>query len=199
VLNFPLNPRPKNMTVAIVYSSLINTASSGVRQGCMTGPSRAMFTLDYNDSRDDELRPLFAFLNRLQGGLLTFDVVLPYISHGSGFNGVGAVTATVGTGYVVNTKSWPANTLIRKESDVVQFSGSPRIYVLAADMLSDSNGFADAVICSPLVVPAVANEVVSIKDIKIRARIPKDKVSMGMAAGELRSMKSITIEEEIYA
>ncbi len=199
MLNFPVNPRPKTMNVAVKYSTLVNTASSGVRQGCMTGPSRALFTIDFNDSREDELRPLFAFLNRLQGGLLTFDVVLPYFSHGTGFDGAGAVTATVNTGYVVNTKNWPANSLIRKESDVIQFSGSPRIYVLAADMVSDANGFANADLCSPLVAPAVANEVVNIKNIKVRARIPESKVAIGMAAGELRTMKTITIEEEIYA
>ncbi len=187
------------MTVAIAYSSLINTGSSGVRQGCMTGPSRAMFTIDYNDSRDDELRPLFSFLNRLQGGLLTFDVVLPYFSYGSGFDGAGAVTSTVNTGYSINTKNWPANTLIRKNGDVVQFAGSPRVYILADDMVSDANGFADAVLCSPLVQPVLANEVVNIKDIKVRARIPEKKVAVAMAAGELRTMKTITIEEEIHA
>lgn len=199
MLNFPQNPRPKKMTVTIKYSTLINTSISGARQGCMTGASRAVFSIDYNDSRDDELRPLFSFLNRLQGGLLAFDVVLPFVSHGTGFDGAGAVTATVDTGYVVNTKHWPANTLIRKEGDIIQFSGSPRIYILAMDMLSDSNGFADAIVCSPLTHAVFANEVVAIKNIKIRARIPDNKVAIAMAAGQLRSMKKITIEEEVHA
>lgn len=200
MLNFPIKPRIKKMSVAVQYSSLINTASSGTRQGCMTGPSRALFTLDYNSAKadtEDDFRPLFTFLNRLQGGLLTFDVVLPFFSHGSGIDGAGAVTATTNTGYVVNTKNWPVNTLIRKEGDVIQFAGSPRVYILAEDMVSDAAGFADAVFCSPLTQPAVANDVVNIKDIKVRARIPAKKVAQGMAAGQLRTMKTITIEEEI--
>lgn len=199
MLNFPTDPRPQKMTVKIEHSSLLNTSRSGYRQGCITGPSRAVFTLDYNNSRQDELRPLFSFLNRLQGGFLTFDVVLPYVSHGIGAFAIGAVNATTNTGYVVSTKNWPASTLIRKQGDVIQFSSSPRIYVLADDMVSDASGFADAVFCSPLIQSVVANEVVNIKDIKIRARVPSSSVAVGMAAGNLRSMKSITIEEEIHA
>lgn len=199
MLNFPSNPRPKKMTVSVEYSTLINASNSGYRQGCMTGPSRAVFTLDYNSSRDDELRPLFGFLNRLQGGLLTFDVVLPYFSHGSGFDGSGDVSTTVNTGYEVNTKNWPVSTLIRKEGDVIQFASSSRVYVLADDLVSDIAGLATAVLCSPLVKPVIANSIVNIKNIKVRARIPAQKVALDLSAGNLRSMKTITIEEEIHA
>lgn len=189
------------MAVKIEYSTLLNTSRSGARQGCATGPSRALFTLDYNNSRQDELRPLFTFLNRLQGGLKTFDVVLPYISHGQGLAGTGSglVQTTTNTGYAVPTKGWPASTLIRRAGDVIQFSGSPRIYLLADDLTSDASGNAVAALCSPLVQPVVANETVNIKDIKIRARVPSSLVALNMAAGNLRAMKSITIEEEIHA
>ena len=199
MLNFPSNPRPKKMTVSVEYSTLINTSTSGHRQGCMTGPSRAVFAIDYNNSRDDELRPLFSFLNRLQGGLLTFDVVLPYFSHGTGIDSVGSVSSTVNTGYEVNTKNWPVSTLIRKAGDVIQFASSSRVYVLADDLVSDVAGLATAVLCSPLIAPVIANSIVTIKDIKIRARIPAKTVALALAAGNLRTMKTITIEEEIHA
>ena len=198
--NYPQNPRPKSMVAELKFNTLINTTRSGRRQGLRKGPARLAVTLTYNNSREDELRGLWAFLNSQQGSLGVFFIVLPYLSQGSGVQFAnGKIASSVESGYSVGTNNWPINSVIRKATDLIQFAGSNSVYMLAEDLVSNGTGYAQAKLCTPLLKPVVSGGDVNIENIEIQMRWVDDKMPMSFAAGNYRALKTIKLEEEIDA
>ena len=157
-------------------------------------------TLDYNNSRENELCGLWAFLNSQQGSLGVFSVVLPYLSYGKGVDSIlGLVAASVESGYLVVTRNWPVNSVVRKASDLIQFSGSNSVYMLAEDLVSDGVGYANAKLCTPLLSPVLSGSNVNIENIEIQMRWVDDEMPMSFAAGNYRALKTVKLEEEIDA
>lgn len=198
--NFPQNPRPKSMVVELKHDTRVNTTRGGRRQGIRKGPARVAVTLTYNNSREDELRGLWAFLNAQQGSLVVFPVVLPYLSQGSGVQfASGKIASSVESGYLVGTNNWPINSVIRKATDLIQFVGSNSVYMLAEDLVSSGTGYAQAKLCTPLLKPVFSGGEVNIENIEIQMRWVDDKMPMSFAAGNYRALKTIKLEEEIDA
>jgi hypothetical protein len=200
VPNYPQNPRPKSMVAKLKFNTLLNTARSGRRQGVRKGPARLVVTLTYNNSRENELRNLWAFLNSQQGSLGVFLIVLPYLSQGDGVQFTSGKTfISVASGYLVGTNNWPANTVIRKATDLIQFAGSNSVYMLAEDLVSNSTGYAQAKLCTPLLKPVLSGVNVNIENIEIQMRWVDSEMPMSFAAGNYRSLKTIKLEEEFDA
>jgi len=188
------------MAAKLKFDTKVNTTRNGRRQGIRKGPARLAVTLNYNNSREDELSGLWAFLNAQQGSFGVFLVVLPYLSQGRGVQlANGKVASSVESGYLVETNNWPANSVVRKATDLIQFAGSNSVYMLAQDLVSNGSGYAQANLCTPLLKPVVSGGNINIENIEIQMRWVDDEMPMDFAAGNYRALKTIKLEEEIDA
>lgn len=204
-MDYPITtPKPRSVTPSYEHPSITNTTKSGRVQVSPDGPARLSFKLEYNRgvfvAGDDEMRPLWAFLNWCQGQVKTFDITLPFYSYGHGsVTAPGAAQDTIPAGNELYTEGWPPNTVVRKAGNFVQFGGGSRAYMLAADLVSDDAGEAVLTLCTPLLAPVLAAEAVVISGIKFRMRLDSNTASITQNPGRIQQLKSVGMVEDINA
>lgn len=203
-MEYPSNPVYRVADIAYEHPSITNTTKSGRVQVSPDGPARLSFKLEYNRGvfvdGDDEMGPLWAFLNWCQGQVKTFDITLPFYSYGHGsVTAPGAAQDTIPAGNELYTEGWPPNTVVRKAGNFVQFGGGSRAYMLAADLVSDGAGEAVLTLCTPLLAPVLAAEAVVISGIKFRMRLDSNTASITQNPGRIQQLKSVGMVEDINA
>lgn len=204
-LTFPANPRIKSATATYKHPAVVNKTLSGRVQASDDGPSVLTFKIEYNRGTKaadgtDEMQPLWAFLQRCRGQIGQFDLVLPRLSYGHG-PAVSNGTASVATegGYQVATVGWPANTVVRKAGDFIQFGAGTRAYPLAQDLVSNASGAATAHLALPLLKSVAAATPVVVNGIAFRCMLDSNTAQLALSAGNVQVIKSVGVEEIIDA
>lgn len=204
-LTWPALPRIKAATMAYKHPAVVNKTVSGRVQASDDGPSVLTFKIDVNRGTptaddDSELRPLWAFLLRCRGQIGRFDIVIPKFSYGHG-PAVSNGTASVATesGYQVPTVGWPANTVVRKAGDFIQFGLGTRAYPLAQDLVSNASGAATAHLALPLIKSVAAASPAVVNGVTFRCMLDSNTANIAASAGGVQVIKSIGVEEVINA
>jgi len=201
MLIYPYSPVPKSADISIQYPADMHSTAAGFSMGQTSGPSVLSITLDYNDGisavGQNELQPLWSFLVRCQGRLNEFSISLPVLD-GEGPLCPGVTTAAASAGAVyVALSGLPAGRRVRRAGDLIQFSSRPRAYMLAQDLVSDSNGNALAQLLTPLLSDLAAGAVVGLDALVLQCRLSDDTVRHMRKPGGIRSLKAVSMVEVI--
>ncbi len=194
MLQFPTTPIFSKVEPYLVHKNKSTETASGRDQGYSDGPSKLKIETAFNKGANpDELRNVNAFVNRMRGTLTPFLLEVPHISDGVGVaSATPLVSQTTQVGFLIKLKGLPVSTLIRKANDLIQHESSGHVYMLATDLLSDASGFADAVICTPLLAPITANDNIKINSILIKVKLSKNEHKYSYESLDIRSIASLT-------
>lgn len=197
MLQFPTLPTFSKVEVSLVHSNKMTETASGRDQGYIDKPSKLLIETAFNKAASpDELRSAFSFVNRMRGSLTPFILEVPHISEGTGIVSASPlVTQTTQIGFTIPLKGLPASNLIRKEGDLIQHASSGNVYLLATDLISDASGFATAKICTPLLSPITANDVIKINSVLIKVRLSKDTHKYSYESRDIRSIAPLTFKQ----
>lgn len=197
MLQFPTLPTFSKVEVSLVHSNKITETASGRDQVYIDKPSKLLIETAFNKAASpDELRNAYSFVNKMRGSLTPFLLEVPHISEGTGIEVASPLAAqTTHSGFTIPLKGLPANSLIRKEGDLIQHSASGNVYMLDTDLISDASGFATAEICTPLLSSVTANDVIKINSILIKVRLSKDSYKYSFESRDIRSLASLTFKQ----
>jgi hypothetical protein len=191
---FPTSPIFSKVELSLVHNNKSTETASGRDQCYSDGPVKLKIETAFNKGANpDELRALHVFVNRMRGSYTPFLIEVPYISDGEGVSSAfPLVLQTAATGFLIKLKGLPASKLIRKFGDLIQHDASGHIYMLAEDLVSDANGFADAAICTPLLAPLTANDAIKINSILIKVKLTKNEHKYSYESQDIRSIVPLT-------
>lgn len=203
MLQFPTTPVYRTGEFSIEHPAIVNKTTSGRTQASPDGPARMKVQITYNSGvhylSDDELRPVWAFINRCQGQLRPFEIYLHHLSDGHGPSVTGAAAATSAGAYSVQTTGWPTETTIRKAGDFIQFGAGGRAYLLAADLISNGSGAAVAQLATPLISSVAAATAAIVQGILFRMRLDSATAQITQEPGRIQKLRTIGMEEDINA
>ena len=193
-MQFPIAPIFAKVEVSLVHKNKTTETAGGRDQAYPDKPSKLKIETSFNKGANpDELRAVNAFINRVRGSLTSFTLSVPHISDGTGVETASpTVLSNAASGYQIRLKNLPHGVLIRRAGDLLQHSSTGHVYMLASDLIADSNGFADAEICTPLLAPISANDDVKIDSILIKVKLTKNEFKYGYDSLEIRSMAPLT-------
>jgi hypothetical protein len=194
MLQFPISPAFSKVEVILVHKNKSTETASGRDQGYSDGPSKLKIDTAFNKgSHPDELRSVIAFVNLMRGSFTPFLLKVPHISEGTGILIASPlVSKTTQAGFLIKLKGLPPNVLIRKLGDLIQHGSSGHVYMLAADIVSDAGGLADAHICTPLLAPLTANDTFKIDSILIKVKLTKSEHKYSYESLDIRSIAPLT-------
>lgn len=197
MLQFPTSPTFSKIEVSLVHSNKMTETASGREQGYTDKPSKIQIETAFNKAASpDELRKAYSFVNKMRGSLTPFLLEVPHISEGTGIELASPLVAqTTQIGFTIPLKGLPASNLIRKEGDLIQHSVSGHVYMLDTDLISDASGFATAEICTPLLSPVTANDVIKINSILIKVRLSNDSYKYSFDSRDIRSLAPLTFKQ----
>lgn len=197
MLQFPTTPIFSKVEATLVHKNKYTETASGRDQGYSDGPSKLKIETAFNKGANpEELRNIYAFVNRMRGSFTPFLLEVPHVSDGTGVASASpSISLTKLTGFLIKLKGLPANKLIRKAGDLIQHEPTNHVYMLATDLLSDVNGFADAAICTPLLAPVTANDAIKINAILIKVKLTKNEHKYSYESLDIRSIAPLTFQQ----
>lgn len=197
MLQFPTTPIFSKVESTLVHKNKSTETASGRDQSYSDGPSKLKIETAFNKGANpEELRNIYAFVNRMRGSFTTFLLEVPHISVGTGIaSAPPLISQTKPTGFLIKLKGLPVSKLIRKAGDLIQHESTGHVYMLATDLLSDGSGLADAVICTPLLEPVTANDVIKIDAILIKVKLTKNEHKYSYESLGIRSIAPLTFTQ----
>ena len=170
---FPTTPTPLSVTLKSLQPSLSSTAHSLKRQVRSRGGQRWSFKLSYGHMRRDEMAPLIAFALAQRGQFGSFTFIPPVI--GSRRAGAGALTVRTATS---SGRSVPVqgavSTAIAKAGDFVKFTNGTKVYMLTADVTTNSSGQATLSIEPALYAAVSVSEAVVLDSVPFTVAFASD-------------------------
>lgn len=158
---FPSSPAPASLKIRSIQPTLISVAHSLQRQVRSRGGHRWLLSAAWSALKRSEWAVLFGFSQAQRGQYTTFTFTLPgNLSTPQGVaTGTPLVMGASQTGRSVVTDGWTATTpAILKAGDFIKFNGHAKVYMLTADVNSDSGGNANLAIEPALFATVADNE-----------------------------------------
>ena len=158
--------------------TLVNQTISGKKQVRQIGSQYFSFTVQMPPMKQENAQAYFAFLQKQKGGFETFTIQLPTQNRGADKTNtsvkvVGAHSATDGT---ISLDGFAASTSgVLKAGDLIKFSHN-KVYMIQADVNSDSGGAATVLIEPNLVEALADNEVVTMNQPSFTVYLPSEEI-----------------------
>ena len=205
ITNFPTAPGFTAMNFRQIDETKTTKTQSGriIRHGNAT--TRFGATLTYPIMTQAEARPIKAFIAQLKGGLNDFDVVLPDISTPLGeatsnpFDmrssaAAGATTVSIRFADSSLDDSTEGSKTYLKAGDLIRFSGHTKVYMVTADVTSNSAGELSIAFTPALVNAVAVNETITTNDVPMRVHLANNIQEFTHGTDSLISLE-IDVEE----
>lgn len=138
---FPSSPAFNSLSVTSKQPTLVSRSISGRRQARQIGGQYWEMTATFSPMTRAQFNPILAFVIKQRGSYDTFTLVPPVISTGQGTpTGTPLVNGASQTGRTLITDGWTNDTLIFKAGDYLKLSGHDKVYMVTADVQSNSSG-----------------------------------------------------------
>jgi len=175
---FPTSPKFRTLNFQNNRPTLMNQSISGRRAVRQIGSQYFTFNVSMPPLDQDDAMDVFAFLQKQKGGFETFTIQLPTQNRGADKTNtsvkvVGAHSATDGT---ISLDGFAASTSgVLKAGDLIKFSHN-KVYMIQADVNSDSGGAATVLIEPNLVEALADNEVVTMNQPSFTVYLPSEEI-----------------------
>ena len=175
---FPTSPKFRTLNFQNNRPTLMNQSISGRRAVRQIGSQYFTFSVSMPPLDQDDAMDVFAFLQKQKGGFETFTIQLPTQNRGADKSNtsvkvVGAHSAADGT---ISLDGFTASTTgVLKAGDLIKFSHN-KVYMIQADVNSDSGGAATVLIEPNLVETLSDNEVVTMNPPSFTVYLPCEDI-----------------------
>ena len=183
---FPTTIKPSSLSLQDNRPNLINQSVSGKRVTRKYGSQ--FFTLDITLpplSKDDAM-DVFAFLKKQQNSFDKFDFTYPITNRGANRTQTDIVvngSHSVGDNTIALSGFDNSTSNVLKAGDLIKFANHTKIYMVEADLTSDSSGNATVTI-SPSIIATLANsEAVTVDQPNFKVYLDSDVLYTTDASG----------------
>jgi len=176
---FPTSPKFRTLNFQNNRPTLMNQSISGRRAVRQIGSQYFTFSVSMPPLDQDDAMDVFAFLQKQKGGFETFTIQLPTQNRGAdktntSVQTVGAHSAADGT---ISLDGFTASTSgVLKAGDLIKFNGHSKVYMIQADVDSDSGGAATVLIEPNLVETLADNEAVTMNQPSFTVYLPSEEI-----------------------
>tara|TARA_R100001440_G_scaffold52125_1_gene72022 strand:- start:1797 stop:2399 length:603 start_codon:yes stop_codon:yes gene_type:complete len=183
---FPTTIKPSSLSLQDVRPNLINQSVSGKRVTRKYGSQYYLLDISLPPLSKDDAMDVFAFLKKQQNSFDKFDFTYPITNRGAnrtqtdivvnGSHSVGDNTIAL-SGFDASTSN------VLKAGDLIKFANHTKIYMVEADLTSDSSGNATVTI-SPSIISTLANgEAVTVDQPNFKVYLDSDVLYTTDASG----------------
>lgn len=171
---FPATPGPSSVTVRSSTQSLVSVAQSGRRFVRDMGGHRWLINASYDRLSSDEGRIIKAFAVAQNGIFESFQFVAPHLAPRGVATGVPLVNGASQSGRSVATDGWTPNiTGIMLAGDFIKF-GHSKVYVVTANVNSNSLGQAVLSIEPQLMISPPDNDPLTVTNVPFTVSFAKE-------------------------
>lgn len=197
--NYPSTPSFNGINFNIRTQTQQTTSLSNRTFRNAVGTTQFTVTASYPTMTRTEFKPVMAFIAQCRGPLNEFDIQIPEISEATGTVS-GSLTQVNGThaagDSTIDVDGLAASTTVLKAGDVIRFENHTKVYMLTADLTSDSSGEATMNITPGLITGLSNNELVTIDDVPFRMRLANDVQEMSLGLEQFFTFE-VDLEEVI--
>lgn len=200
---FPTTVKPAKITVEIEQPTLTSTTHALTTQRRTTGAHRIKLEYKYSPMTADEMQPFIAFFNAMQGSAKAFKLNVPKELINDSTHIADSDTHNVTTSYAVGVREVIVDgfdnslTTAIKGGNFIQFDNHDKIYVVAADGGSHSDGTC-RIRFEPALITAITNSQdlnAFNTDIPLHAIFAKSEIKFDVNSALLYGFKITFLEQ----
>jgi len=197
----PTTPKPNGVNIETVSQNVTTFALNGRRQTKSQGAQYFKFDVRYPNMRQEDSRPLMAFITGVKGQFTAFTIRLPQISQNSaGYTGSNPAVNNA-SDYAVGASSVDFDgasnsTAILKAGDFITFSGHNKAYMVTSDVTSDGSGTGSISFTPALITAVTDDETIAVKDVDFTVILDDDSTTFNHGLGDITGL-SFTAREAL--
>ena len=183
---FPTTIKPSSLSLQDVRPNLINQSVSGKRVTRKYGSQYYLLDISLPPLSKDNAMDVFAFLKKQQNSFDKFDYQYPITNRGANISQTDIVvngSHSVGDNTIALSGFDNSTSNVLKAGDLIKFANHTKIYMVEADLTSDSSGNATVTI-SPSIIDTLANsEAVTVDQPNFKVYLNSDVLYTTDASG----------------
>jgi len=183
---FPTTIKPSSLSLQDVRPNLINQSISGKRVTRKYGSQYYLLDISLPPLSKDDAMDVFAFLKKQQNSFDKFDYQYPITNRGANISQTDIVvngSHSVGDNTIALSGFDASTSNVLKAGDLIKFANHTKIYMVEADLTSDSGGNATVTI-SPSIIATLANsEAVTVNQPNFKVYLESDVLYTTDASG----------------
>ena len=183
---FPTTIKPSSLSLQDVRPNLINQSVSGKRVTRKYGSQYYLLDISLPPLSKDDAMDVFAFLKKQQNSFDKFDFTYPITNRGANISQTDIVvngSHSVGDNTIALSGFDNSTSNVLKAGDLIKFANHTKIYMVEADLTSDSSGNATVTI-SPSIIATLANsEAVTVDQPNFKVYLDSDVLYTTDASG----------------
>tara|TARA_R100001440_G_scaffold70651_1_gene93154 strand:+ start:163 stop:765 length:603 start_codon:yes stop_codon:yes gene_type:complete len=183
---FPTTIKPSSLSLQDVRPNLINQSISGKRVTRKYGSQYYSLDITLPSLSKDDAMDVFAFLKKQQNSFDKFDYQYPITNRGANISQTDIVvngSHSVGDNTIALSGFDASTSNVLKAGDLIKFANHTKIYMVEADLTSDSGGNATVTI-SPSIIATLANsEAVTVNQPNFKVYLESDVLYTTDASG----------------
>jgi len=183
---FPTTIKPSSLSLQDVRPNLINQSVSGKRVTRKYGSQYYLLDISLPPLSKDDAMDVFAFLKKQQNSFDKFDYQYPITNRGANISQTDIVvngSHSVGDNTIALSGFDNSTSNVLKAGDLIKFANHTKIYMVEADLTSDSSGNATVTI-SPSIIATLANsEAVTVDQPNFKVYLDSDVLYTTDASG----------------
>ena len=183
---FPTTIKPSSLSLQDVRPNLINQSVSGKRVTRKYGSQYYLLDISLPPLSKDDAMDVFAFLKKQQNSFDKFDFTYPITNRGANISQTDIVvngSHSVGDNTIALSGFDNSTSNVLKAGDLIKFANHTKIYMVEADLTSDSSGNATVTI-SPSIIDTLANsEAVTVDQPNFKVYLNSDVLYTTDASG----------------
>ena len=183
---FPTTIKPSSLSLQDVRPNLINQSVSGKRVTRKYGSQYYLLDISLPPLSKNDAMDVFAFLKKQQNSFDKFDYQYPITNRGANISQTDIVvngSHSVGDNTIALSGFDNSTSNVLKAGDLIKFANHTKIYMVEADLTSDSSGNATVTI-SPSIIDTLANsEAVTVDQPNFKVYLNSDVLYTTDASG----------------
>ena len=183
---FPTTIKPSSLSLQDVRPNLINQSVSGKRVTRKYGSQYYLLDISLPPLSKNDAMDVFAFLKKQQNSFDKFDFTYPITNRGANISQTDIVvngSHSVGDNTIALSGFDNSTSNVLKAGDLIKFANHTKIYMVEADLTSDSSGNATVTI-SPSIIDTLANsEAVTVDQPNFKVYLNSDVLYTTDASG----------------
>ena len=183
---FPTTIKPSSLSLQDVRPNLINQSVSGKRVTRKYGSQYYLLDISLPPLSKNDAMDVFAFLKKQQNSFDKFDYQYPITNRGANISQTDIVvngSHSVGDNTIALSGFDNSTSNVLKAGDLIKFANHTKIYMVEADLTSDSSGNATVTI-SPSIIATLANsEAVTVDQPNFKVYLDSDVLYTTDASG----------------
>ena len=183
---FPTTIKPSSLSLQDVRPNLINQSVSGKRVTRKYGSQYYLLDISLPPLSKNDAMDVFAFLKKQQNSFDKFDFTYPITNRGANISQTDIVvngSHSVGDNTIALSGFDNSTSNVLKAGDLIKFANHTKIYMVEADLTSDSSGNATVTI-SPSIIATLANsEAVTVDQPNFKVYLDSDVLYTTDASG----------------